>query len=68
MRGAPMDQRHLNEFELSDRWHISERTLQRWRWKKKGPPYLKIGGRVVYRLSDIEAWEEENLKNPDRDE
>ena len=63
-----MEPRHLNEFDLAKRWNISERTLQRWRWKKKGPPYLKIGGRVAYRLSDIERWEEENLKQPDRDE
>ncbi len=63
-----MEPRHLNEFDLAKRWNISERTLQRWRWKKKGPPYLKIGGRVAYRLSDVEAWEEENLKKPDADE
>jgi hypothetical protein len=36
---------------------VSERTLERWRWKRKGPPYLKIGGRVVYELSAIEAYE-----------
>ena len=63
-----MEPRHFNEIELARRLHISERTLQRWRWKKKGPPYLKIGGRVVYRLSDIKAWEEENLNAPNQDE
>jgi hypothetical protein len=31
--------------------------LERWRWLKMGPSYLKIGGRVVYRLEDIEAYE-----------
>jgi hypothetical protein len=24
---------------------------------KEGPPYLKIGGRIVYRISDVEAFE-----------
>jgi hypothetical protein len=49
--------RHLNQIELSRRWSISPRTLERWRWLQQGPQYLKIGGRVVYRLDDIEAFE-----------
>jgi len=42
--------RHLNQIDLADRWNISERTLERWRWLGEGPAYLKISGRVVYRL------------------
>ena len=52
-----MDVRHLNQVQLSRRWSISPRTLERWRWLKAGPQYLKIGGRVVYRLEDVEAFE-----------
>jgi hypothetical protein len=52
-----MDIRHLNQVQLSRRWSISPRTLERWRWLHQGPQYLKIGGRVVYRLDDIEAFE-----------
>jgi hypothetical protein len=48
---------HLNQIELSRRWKLSHRTLERWRWLGKGPPYLKIGGRVVYELSAIESFE-----------
>jgi hypothetical protein len=54
--------KHLNQVQLADRWNISERTLERWRWTGEGPAYLKIGGRVVYRLEDIEAYEAENLR------
>jgi len=54
--------RHLNQINLADRWNISERTLERWRWLGEGPAYLKIGGRVVYRLEDVEAYEAENLR------
>jgi hypothetical protein len=53
--------RHLNQIELSRRWSISPRTLERWRWLKAGPPYLKIGGRVVYRLEDVEHYETNQL-------
>jgi hypothetical protein len=48
---------HLNQIELARRWRISPRTLERWRWLNQGCAYLKIGGRVVYRLEDIEAYE-----------
>jgi hypothetical protein len=48
---------HLNQIELSRRWRISHRTLERWRWLGEGPTYLKIGGRIVYRLADIETYE-----------
>ena len=49
--------RHLNQVDLARRWSISPRTLERWRWLGQGPQYLKIGGRVVYRLDDVEAYE-----------
>jgi hypothetical protein len=52
--------RHLNQIELSRRWGVSPKTLENLRWKKKGPPYLKLGGRVAYRLADIEEYERAN--------
>ena len=58
---STMDLRHLNQVQLSRRWSISPRTLERWRWLKAGPQYLKIGGRVVYRLDDVEAFEKSQL-------
>ena len=48
---------HLDQKRLAERWLISPRTLEQWRWQGREPLYLKIGGRVVYRLSDIEAFE-----------
>jgi hypothetical protein len=58
-----MDIRHLNQVQLSRRWSISPRTLERWRWLQQGPQYLKIGGRVVYRLDDVEAFEITRKRN-----
>jgi hypothetical protein len=57
--------RHLNQIDLSRRWSISPRTLERWRWLQAGPQYLKIGGRVVYRLEDVEAFETGQLQLSD---
>jgi hypothetical protein len=39
------------------RRQISPRTHEQWRWQGRRPRFLKIGGRVVYRLPDIEAFE-----------
>jgi hypothetical protein len=57
-----MSTRHLNQNELAERWNISPRSLERWRWIGEGPPFLKIGGRCVYRLEDIERYEAKQLR------
>jgi len=54
------EQFYLSDKSLAKRWGISFRTLQRWRWKGTGPPYIKIGGRIRYRLDNITKFEEEN--------
>ena len=53
---------HLHQVELARRWKLSPRTLERWRWLGQGPRYVKIGGRVVYRLEDVEAFEADSLR------
>jgi len=52
----------LTQIDLARRWTISPRTLERWRWVGEGPVYMKIGGRVVYRLDDILAFEQAQLR------
>ena len=54
--------RHLHQNEVAHRWGLSPRTLERWRWLGQGPIYLKLGGIVVYRLEDIEAFEAQQLR------
>lgn len=51
----------LTEQMLAERWVCSVSRLQRWRSKGEGPPYLKIVGKVLYRLKDIEAYEDASL-------
>jgi len=57
-----MATKHLTQSEVARRWCLSPRTLERWRWLGKGPPFLKIGGRVAYRLEDIEAFEAAQIR------
>lgn len=35
---------------------LSGRTLEKHRTYGTGPVYRKIGGRVVYAMSDLQAW------------
>ncbi|NRB20482.1 MAG: DNA-binding protein [Rhodobacteraceae bacterium] len=44
----------MTQEQLADRWQISPRTLEQWRWLGKGPKFLKIGARVLYRDEDVE--------------
>ena len=53
---------HINQCQLAERWRMSPRTLERWRWLGQGPIFLKLGGRVVYRLEDIESYEDSHLQ------
>jgi len=62
----PVIVRHLNQIELSRRWNLSARTLERWRWLGQGPQFLKIGGRICYRVDDIEAFEADQLQLIDK--
>jgi hypothetical protein len=61
---ARVPQGLLNQWDLADRWRISPRTLQRWRWEGKGPHYLKLGNRIAYRIEDIEDYEAANVLAP----
>lgn len=54
--------RHLSQIELAARWNCSHRTLERWRWTGEGPKCIKLGGRVIYRLEDVEAFEERQIR------
>ena len=60
-----MDQaEHLSEKLLARRWGLSHRTLERWRHDELGPAYLKVGGRIVYRVEDIKAYEAAQRRMP----
>lgn len=47
----------LNEYELAERWRVSVKTLRRWRQEQLGPVFCKLGARVTYLISEIEAFE-----------
>ena len=59
-----VDTPFLTPRQLTDRWRgaITTGTLANWRSKGLGPNYVKLGGRVVYQLDQVEAWEAQNMR------
>ena len=47
----------ITEAELAARWRHSLRSVQRWRADGSGPPHLRIGRRIAYRVTEVEAFE-----------
>jgi len=46
----------LPKRQVSTEYGIPENTLSYWRAMGTGPKSAKLGRRVVYRRSDVEAW------------
>ena len=61
-----MRTRLLETVHAADELGLSPRTLEGWRRRGEGPPYLKIGRRVKYRPEDIEAFKATRLQASSR--
>lgn len=61
-KGRFANMEFLTPYELHKRWAraISLKTLANWRSLRYGPPYAKVGGRVLYKITDIVDWEDRN--------
>lgn len=46
----------ISPVEAGRRLGVTHETLANWRVIGRGPRYLKIGGRVRYRLADLADW------------
>lgn len=50
------EKEYLTQDEVSKLTGVAKGTLENWRVKKIGPPYLKLGRSVRYKLSDLNEW------------
>lgn len=50
----------LREELAADLLGLSIRTLQSWRLRRAGPPFVQVGRAVRYRRRDLIAWIEAN--------
>jgi len=46
----------LDEVEVAQQLATSVRAIRNWRQQQRGPAYVRVGGRVRYRRSDIADW------------
>ncbi|WP_297501582.1 DNA-binding protein [Ferrovum sp.] len=53
----------IDENELATRWGLSVKTLRRWRQESLGPVFCKLGARVTYLISEVEAFERRVSRN-----
>jgi len=54
----------MSETEAARILGTTKKTLQCWRFERRGPKYLKIGRSVRYRLEDLEEFLHERLIEP----
>ena len=59
---AGLPQRYLRTPDAARLVGLSIRTLEKHRIYGTGPRYSKLGGRVVYRIEDLQAWVESGAK------
>jgi predicted DNA-binding transcriptional regulator AlpA len=59
---AALPPRYLRTPEAARFLSLSGRTLEKHRIYGTGPRYSKLGGRVVYRLEDLQAWVAQGAK------
>lgn len=46
----------LTTLQAAEILELSPRSLQRYRQFKKGPSWIKLGGRVFYTEADLTNW------------
>lgn len=52
--------------DAAEHLDVSARTLEDWRLRSIGPPYVRFGvGTIRYRISDLDAWVQAHVVNPD---
>ena len=65
---AALPPRYLRTPEAARFLGLSGRTLEKHRTYGTGPRYSKIGGRVVYRVDDLQTWVDRGAKSSTSDE
>jgi hypothetical protein len=49
----------LSEQDAAEILHAKKQTMRAWRNRRKGPPFYKLNGRILYKREDLQAWIEQ---------
>ncbi|MDR2947035.1 MAG: helix-turn-helix domain-containing protein [Candidatus Adiutrix sp.] len=55
---------YLDPKAVARRYGIPARTLMNWRYKRRGPVFYRVLGRVLYRVEDVENFIAAGMVNP----
>lgn len=47
----------LDQSELAERYGVTRQTIYRWRKRGLAPPAHRIGGRYLFKESEVDEWE-----------
>jgi predicted DNA-binding transcriptional regulator AlpA len=59
--------RFLRTHEAASFLGLSPRTLEKHRTFGTGPRYVKLGGRVVYKIVELQSWAERGVRKSTSD-
>ena len=54
----------LSQDETAQLLRLSAKTLANWRARARGPRYVKMGGVILYRRADLDAYLEASVVEP----
>ena len=63
--GSTAEPNWMTTGELAERWLMTTRTLERWRAEPCGPAWHHIGGKILYLMDDILAFEARQRRKGD---
>lgn len=52
----------LSTEQLAKALQVPITTLYQWRYKREGPPAMRVGRHLRYRMADVERWLTEREK------
>lgn len=67
LEDTPLPTRYLRTPEAGRFLGLSGRTLEKHRTYGTGPTYRKIGGRVVYAVTDLQFWADRGAQSSTSD-
>ena len=47
---------YFTQEEAAAELKLTQRTLERWQRLREGPPITRLGRRILYRRSSLQAW------------
>lgn len=58
----------LTTAQAAERLGLAEKTLEAWRWRGGGPPFVRLSARAVrYRPEDLQTWVAERVRTSTSD-